>query len=286
MDDFAVFILTHGRPKRVYTYKTLRRQGYTGRIVILIDEQDSTAEEYRQVFESQVETFSRTEVEGTFDAGDNFPGMRGVIYARNASFDVAERIGVRYFIQLDDDYTQFVYRFDALGNYHYKRISNLDGVMQMMLAYYKMTPFASITMAQGGDFFGGEQGRLAKSIGATRKAMNTFICSTERRFEFFGRINEDVNVYVTSGRRGMLFLMIVGVSIQQIQTQANSGGMTELYLDSGTYIKSFYSVMYSPSCVKIWVMGSGYKRIHHRIDWKATTPYILHERHRLAHSRT
>ena len=285
MDDFAAFILTHGRPKRVYTYKTLRRAGYTGRIVILIDDEDKTADEYRRVFGTQVAVFSKSEIAKTFDEGDNFQDRRAIIYARNATFDVAERLGIRHFIQLDDDYTQFVYRFADTGRYEYKRIGKLDHVIEMMLRYYRMTPFSSITMAQGGDFFGGEKGTMAKAIGTKRKAMNTFICSTDRRFEFVGRINEDVNTYTGSQRRGVLFLTISGVSIQQIQTQSNAGGMTDLYLDSGTYIKTFYSIMYAPSCVKIHVMGSSYKRIHHRIDWKSTVPHILHERHRLAHGR-
>lgn len=29
-DDFCAFILTHGRPDKVLTYRTLRRAGYTG----------------------------------------------------------------------------------------------------------------------------------------------------------------------------------------------------------------------------------------------------------------
>ncbi|HHV0077680.1 hypothetical protein [Escherichia coli] len=28
-DDFCAFILTHGRPDKVLTYRTLRRAGYT-----------------------------------------------------------------------------------------------------------------------------------------------------------------------------------------------------------------------------------------------------------------
>lgn len=80
-----------------------------------------------------------------------------------------------------------------------------------------------------------------------------------------GRINEDVNTYTNLGRRGELFMTIGAVQLGQKQTQKNSGGMTELYLDSGTYVKSFYSVMYAPSCVKISLMGASHKRIHHQV---------------------
>ena len=42
MDDFAVFILTHGRPNSVKTIKTLKKCGYTGKVFIVIDDEDET----------------------------------------------------------------------------------------------------------------------------------------------------------------------------------------------------------------------------------------------------
>jgi hypothetical protein len=73
------------------------------------------------------------------------------------------------------------------------------------------------------------------------------------------------------------------VKLDQNQTQGTAGGMTEAYLESGTYVKSFYTVMYAPSCVKVGVMGdprSGEVRLHHVIDWPRTAPCILREKHK------
>ena len=110
-----------------------------------------------------------------------------------------------------------------------------------------------------------------------RKAMNTFICDVQRPFKFLGRINEDVNTYTRNTSTGDLFFQTNQLCITQKQTQSNSGGMTDVYLDSGTYVKSFFSVMYMPSSVKISTMGNCYKRIHHTIHWKHTAPKILRE---------
>ena len=118
--------------------------------------------------------------------------------------------------------------------------------------------------------------------------MNSFICSNQRPFAFVGRVNEDVNTYTSMSRTGSVFLTVRQVKLDQKQTQSNAGGMTEMYLDSGTYVKSFYSVMYSPSCVKVGVMGdprSGHVRLHHDIDWTRTAPCILREEHRKGGSR-
>lgn len=56
--------------------------------------------------------------------------------------------------------------------------------------------------------------------------------------------------------------------------------MTDLYLDSGTYVKSFYSVIFSPSCVKISMMGDKHKRVHHKVNWNSCCPKILNEKWR------
>lgn len=45
-DDFAVFILTHGRADNVVTMKTLRKHGYAGRWYMIIDDEDPTADAY------------------------------------------------------------------------------------------------------------------------------------------------------------------------------------------------------------------------------------------------
>ena len=45
-DDFAVFILTHGRAKQQKTVKTLKRCGYTGRLYLIVDDEDKELDEY------------------------------------------------------------------------------------------------------------------------------------------------------------------------------------------------------------------------------------------------
>jgi len=106
--------------------------------------------------------------------------------------------------------------------------------------------------------------------------MNSFFCSTQRQFKFSGRINEDVNTYTSLQARGALFMTIQDVTLQQKPTQSSAGGMTELYQDGGTYIKSFYSVMYHPSATRAG-FDPAVSRIHHRLRWRYTAPVILPE---------
>lgn len=275
--DFAAMILTHGRPDRVYTYDNLRRCGYTGRIVIVVDNEDKKLDEYKERFGDQVYVFDKKAVASAIDEGDNFNDRRAIIYARNASFDIARELGFKYFIQLDDDYNDFRHKQDGNGRFIDRSwMLDMDAVLDVMLDYYVSIPALSIAMAQGGDFVGGKDGTAWNK--PKRKCMNSFICSTDRPFKFFGRVNEDVNTYTNLGSRGGLFLTIMKVALQQKQTQTNAGGMTEMYLASGTYVKTFYSVMYQPSSVKVSILnGTAVSRIHHRVSWKNTVPVILSE---------
>lgn len=277
LKDFAVFILTNGRPDNVITYKTLKTSGYTGDIYFVVDDLDKTKDKYIEKFGDKVIIFDKKAIAQTFDEGDNFNDMRAIIYARNACFQIAKELKIKYFIQLDDDYTNFNFRFNKDLDYSFKSITNLDKVFISLLEFYKNTNVHSIAMAQGGDFIGGDGSDFAQSVQMKRKCMNSFICSTDRPFQFVGRVNEDVNTYTRLASTGLLLFTINQVSLQQKQTQTNKGGMTEMYLDSGTYVKSFYSVMYHPSSVKIKMMQSKFKRLHHSVSWENTVPLILNE---------
>lgn len=278
--DFAIFILTHARPDNVITYNTLINSGYTGRIYIIIDNEDKTAEQYYNNFgKENVIVFDKLKISKTFDEADNFNDRRSIVYARNACFDIANKLGITYFMQLDDDYTLFDFRINSKGEVpsgHFKIKTKLDNILEALLDFYIKSNADSLAIAQGGDFIGGK-GNSFYDYKLRRKCMNTFICSTNKPFKFVGRINEDVNTYTSVASIGKLFLTTPLVSITQKQTQSNSGGMTDIYLDNGTYIKSFYSVIFSPSSVRIGLMGDKNLRLHHKVKWGNAIPKIISE---------
>ena len=155
-NDFVVFILTHGRSDRVFTYNTIRRSGYSGRIVIVIDNEDKTADRYKKIYGDEVYTFDKKAVSETFDEGDNFKDRRSIVYARNAVFGIAKELGIRYFMQLDDDYTGLCFRINDKGQYPSGRFavkSRLDPILDILIDYYKAInktgDVKSIAIAQG-----------------------------------------------------------------------------------------------------------------------------------------
>lgn len=279
--DLCVLILTHGRADRVATLRSLETHGWTGPTFLVIDDEDKQGDEYRRIHGDKVVMFSKAAYAESVDTGDNFPQRNTVLFARHAAFDIAERLGFRFFVMLDDDYSGWYYRFDREGQYGAFKLEPLDWLFSSLADYLAETPFATLAISQGGDHIGGGEGK--KAIEAKRKAMNVFVCDTERRFEFVARMNDDVTTYVNLQRRGLPFLTFMGAQVNQAETQSRAGGLTEMYEEFGTYVKSFYSVMFDPSCVKVSVLsdprvgGVGYKRLHHLIDWEACAPMILPE---------
>ena len=276
--DFAVFIMVHGRPDKMRTYQTLRNQGYTGKIFLVADNLDEATEKYKEIYSNEVIIFDKEEASKQMDSGDNSGDLRSTLFASNKIFDLAEERGFKHFFIMCDDYYDFYYAFaDTKGKVIPK---NLDKIFDLMVEFYKTTPAKSIAFAQTGDFIGGIDNGKASYRFSKRKVMNTLLCSTDRRFSFVGRMNEDVTTYVNLGSKGELFLTIPVIAMGQKDTQRAKKGLTDLYKDTGTYVKSFFSVMYNPSNVKIALMGANHKRIHHSISWNNTTPMILDEGHK------
>ena len=249
---------------------------YTGKWYIVIDDEDKTAEQYKAIYGDRVIVFDKKKYVDATDTADNFDEHRAIVYARNASFDIAESLGLKYFLMLDDDYTSFMFRKNENGKMLCVKCRQLDRLFEAYIEFLEASGAITVAMAQGGDFIGGANNSNSKK-GLLRKAMNTFFCSTERRFQYVGTQNEDVSTYTRLGSVGHLLFTVAGAMITQVQTQKGAGGMSDVYKEGGTYVKSFYTVMQMPSCVSVQMLNSNNPRIHHSVKWGNAVPKIISE---------
>ena len=280
--DFAIFIMVYGRPNKAWTYNSLRKQGYTGDIFLVADNTDEKRYEYERIYKHKLIIFDKHEAAKKMDTGDNTGDLRSTLFSANTIQEIAKKKNIKYFFIMCDDYTAFYHNFkEQDGKYRFAktRVKSLDKIFEGMIRFYEKTPVTTLCIGQGGDFLGGELGTNSEPK-ILRKAMNSFLCSTDRPFEFVGRLNEDVTTYVRLGSIGVLFMTITNVMLVQTSHQQEESGLTDVYLDYGTYVKSFFSVMYNPSSVKIKTMGHKNFRIHHRVKWNTAVPKILSEKHR------
>lgn len=279
-DNFAVFILTHGRADNVVTMRALEKGGYTGKIYFIVDDEDDSVDEYKKNFGAErVIVFDKQAAYDRADTMDTFNDHRAIIYARNESFRVAKELGLKYFLMLDDDYTEIDYRWYDGVRLKAKPARQFDRLFTDMLNFLDASGAATVAFAQGGDFVGGYGGGLYEK-GLLRKAMNSFFCRTDCPIEFRGTMNEDVVTYTTLSSRGVLFFTFTGMCIIQLPTQSLNGGMTAAYKEGGTYLKSFYAVMSMPNAVHVRMVFPSHPRLHHNVQWNRCAPKILNEKWR------
>ena len=277
--DYAVIIPTHGRYDRVFTIDSLRKSGYTGDIYLLCDDEDKQLYQYKEKYGDKVIVFSKDEYIGKFDKMDNFGNKACVVYARNAMWDAAKKLGLKFFIVADDDYTMYRFRIDNKQCYRTNiQIKNMDAVFDAYFDFLKTSNIDTVCFAQDGDYIGGfSNSKISGGYKPYRKMMNLYFFNVDRPLEFKGTINEDLTSSVTEGVLGKKILTCMITSLLQKETQSNAGGLTEIYLELGTYVKSFYSVMAAPSCVKVALMGDKQMRLHHAVTWKNAVPKIIRE---------
>lgn len=285
-DSFATFILSHGRVDKVRTVKTLEKDGYTGKWYLLLDDGDEQIDRYKEKFgEEHVIVFNKSEIAKEFDLMDNFDGDKVIVYARNALNKIAKEMGLEYFWELEDDYGDFSIRMQMGTHLPILQVEDLDSLIEAFLDFLDKTKIKTIAFAQTGEMMGGLNGNIWKDK-VKRKAMNTFFFRVadlpmSPGDQFIGRMNDDVNWYIDSGKKGAVILQTAEVTLTQEETQKQKSGNTIAYRALGTYVKSFYSILTRPDCVKICQIGSGHNgskcdlRIHHHIDWNKCVPKIV-----------
>lgn len=274
--DFAIFILSHGRANTISTYKALRDGGYTGRTYVVIDNEDDQEDLYRQKFGDDIIQFDKRDYLEKTDLGDLDTDRRIGVFARNFIQDEAKRLGYKFHLQLDDDVHGFTYRFAQGKVLRALHCSHLDEVFSGMVEYMKETPITSLSFALSAYNMGGVDGSIKE--GMTRKTMTTFLMRADDVQYFHMRMNDDITTSLINGMRGKLYYSYLPIEVEVDKTQVKAGGMTDIYQKSGTYRKSFYSVMCCPSCVKVSAMGITDYRIHHTISWNNAVPKLLSER--------
>lgn len=176
MRKFAVIILSHGRANNLKTVATLRRCGYSGKIYILLDDEDEQIEEYKKNKDAEIVVFCKAEEMQRTDTIDNFNKHKAVVYARNKCHEVARQLNLEYFLELDDDYSSFQFRYPDKDEEKLlvAECKNLDKVFESMLKFLDASGAVSVALAQGGDFIGGVSSQFwQKQI--SRKVMNSFL---------------------------------------------------------------------------------------------------------------
>lgn len=135
-NDMVVFILSHGRADNLVTLNMIKSHGYTGDYKIVLDNEDESIHEYEKKFgKDNIVVFDKLAISKTFDTADNFDNRKTIVYARNACFGLAKKLGYKYFMELDDDYNAMFFRYIKGGKIVKKDVTNMDEVLNCMVEF-------------------------------------------------------------------------------------------------------------------------------------------------------
>ena len=276
-NDFAVMICSHGRAETLTSYDMLRNQGYTGKIFVVIDDEDEQEEQYKKRFDC-VEVFCK---EAEYIKADGvIPGkQKGILYARNACYDIAKRHDVKYFAEIDDDFSGLYFRYESEGKCKAKKINPLDGLFEVVCDLFESESLYAASILSQGNYIGGiKSAGLNKAI---RICTSMFFLSTERRIDFISSMNEDVCTCMHYGKMGKVFIGLNGTmcETEPIGNNRFGNGMAEFYQKTSPYFRQFIPVIVRPDCM--YVMERK-ETIKGGFRWANAVPMIINERYKRA----
>lgn len=275
MENFAVFILTHGRAESQKTLKTFLDNGYTGEWYLVVDDLDKELELYKELYGSHVLVFDKVKEQkktDTMTTKVNPDDLKSVLYARNWVQRYAKNKGYKYILMTDDDHTGVNYRYGEGTKLKSKPVTNYDKLFELYVEYLKCSEnMYAVAFAKGGAFIGGLEGWKDKihSLGV----FSTAFLKTDNFTEFYGVITEDLNASLSDLKLGRLHFSPVIMHLVTGEKQKHKGGMTDIYEDT-EYETVFYPVIAHPDVC--YVLDDN-TNLSVRTNWTKSVPKILSE---------
>lgn len=280
-DDFGVIIISHGRPD-CSTWRILREDGYTGKMLVLIDDEDNTQCDYLARYNDSVRVFHKRV---DFDIGDNFNGPNGIAtFARNEAVNVARREGFKYFLMMDDDLKSIRYRYIQDGRLLGRKIHDFDAILTAMVEYMESAQVDIMGFGGVLDYIGGVSS-FVKNEGKP-ECYNGYLFRTDSAKGFKGRYTEDYIMLNEAWRDGAKIVCFTPIQMTfdvwqpQKQSKNIKGGCQGVYSQNSGYLVRYYGVMFAPASIKLKQGKSG--DFTSNMNHCAFAPKIISDRHRKA----
>lgn len=252
--NFACMIISHGRPNNIPTVSSLKKSGYSGKIYILIDDEDETIEQYKHNYRNVI-VFNKQYFIDKNDLLFNKSLRKVAVHARNAAEYIAKELDLDYYLLLDDDIVNFHYRY-ADNKLHSKKFYNLDFAFDEYIKYMNNANIATIGLAHDGMFLGGnikmfEQPQHSKN----RILANAFIRNMRYEVHWGPDMCEDFITSINENNKSNVWITLPFIGIhckkQGMKKQKSDGGNSEAYLVDGNYGVAKFAVLSLPNCYKL-----------------------------------
>ena len=252
-NDFAIFILTHGRPNKQFTLRTFLNCGYTGMWYLVLDDTDDTIQQYIDIYGSEhIIVFDKNYYINSdrFDNGDNSLHAKSGIYARRAIEDIVKDFNLHHFIMADDDIINLSVRYPYDGVLKRYPITNIDEILEAHIQLLHTVGIASIGFGNTTHYFSG-----CKIFESTDRLLpyHIFLRNADIDINWVSWIcDDDVTEYLSSSVGNVwLVSLFVMYDVEQVGNVNAVGGMVETYKNVDPYILSFSGFKYFPNQIML-----------------------------------
>lgn len=251
--DFAIFILTHGRPDRQLTYETLQREGYTGKVYLVVDDLDTTAPQYMCQYDNVI-LFDKMKYVDKTDCGLSEPKINFAVFARNAIEDIAKEMGYKFFGMFDDDVKKLRFRYEENNHLMSVEVMNLDKVIDAVLEYMEECCISTTSFSPVPAFIGGlnrfEQRTL--DSGKLRECFNVIFRNSSFDVHWGLNMHEDRITSMISGLQGQIWQMLLFIQMDLGELFGKSdGGNSSVYRSMDKFQQVFFPTLVFPNSIYV-----------------------------------
>ena len=249
---FAIFICTHGRPNAQHTLKTLRDCGYTGKIVLLVDDEDDTVDDLVDNYpKTRIMRFNKQKYIDLSDTGTNENQRKCILYAKNCCEAVAQDIKLDAFVIADDDIFNFRYRYPEDGKLKSLKITkDIDKVIEAYVEYMLSADIVATGFGFTQFYFSGENSFSPENFLKYRVPYNFVFRNAKYKIDWMSWFGEDIITAVMYNKRGY-FMQDFPFVQQEIKPLAKeAGGMKDTYDNNSDIRLAMQNIMYLPSELK------------------------------------
>lgn len=280
---FAVFILSHKRADRVETFDTLKKSGYTGKIYIVVDDEDPQIDLYRQRFSDRKDVelllFGKQPMIEIADTIYPEKKRSSALYARNFIESFAELSRIDIFAMMDDDITSFRFRWVENNSVKSQLVTlTMDDVFRYYGEYMLEADIATTSFPFSMFYISGTSG-LDKKITESRHTYQIHIRNTNFPVDWVSVINQDTITQLQTMQTGYIWWSIPFLVFDAEPMNSKSGGLKSVYDSIKDFDMAFLAVISNPSCCKVAYSSGPRSTMQIKEDKHTSYPMIVSERY-------
>ena len=261
---YAAFILTHGRPNNQKTYNTLKELGFTRKIYLVLDDQDPTIQQYIDNYgEENIIVFNKAKFIAQTDTGLSEPVSKFAVFARNAIESIAQEMGYKYFIMMDDDIYKFRLRQDVDGSLKTFPLNGIiDEVFDACFRYVDSANLACLSPGVSKVYRCGVQALDWNN--KYRICVNCFFRNGAFKVNWRLNMFEDLITNLDCSTEGQVWLTYIPLQADLGEFNGKvEGGNTDVYRTFDGFKMAFMSIVSHPECNDMKFFNGHWKPVTH-----------------------